>query len=72
VNAKLHRGKRKAVETSGAAKVPVGKAVGNPSGTADPKLEGGHESSKEVSGDTQTMGERIYAICYRKVNVIFK
>lgn len=72
VNAKLHRGKHKAAGVSGQVKAPVAQAAGDLSGKTDAQVKGGHESSAEASGGTQTMGERIYAICYRKVNVAFK
>lgn len=71
VNAKLYREHRKAHEASANAKAPISEVVGDPSGTADAEGEAGHEDLEEVAGDTETTGERIYAICYRKVRITF-
>lgn len=71
INAKLYRERRKAHEASGNAKTPISEAVGDPSGAADSEIEGGHEHLEEVTGDTETTGERIYSICYRPVKITF-
>lgn len=70
VNAKLHRERRKAGEASAKVKAPISEQVaGDPSGTADIGAGAGHKGWEEVSGAAETVGERVYAICYRKVNV---
>jgi hypothetical protein len=71
VNAKLFREQRKAAEGSGKATAPAGEAVGDASGSIDVEAEGGHKVWDEVKGNTKTTGERIYAICYRKVKITF-
>lgn len=69
VNAKLYRESRKDVEASGKGKLPISEATGDPCRLADLELSGGHKDLDEVKGATKTTGERIYAICYRKVKV---
>jgi hypothetical protein len=71
VNAKLHRERRKASEGSAKAKAPMSQVSGDPSGAANVGGSGGHKGWEEVQGDTETAGERVYAICYRKVKITF-
>lgn len=69
VNAKLYRERNKTSEASGKTEVPVSEAVGDPTGSVNASLSGGHKSLEEVKGGTETTGERIYAICFRKVRI---
>lgn len=47
--------------------IPIGSTVGVPAGGLDAKISAGREAREQVSGVTETSGERIYAICYRRV-----
>ncbi|KAM4061043.1 hypothetical protein HRG_010060 [Hirsutella rhossiliensis] len=68
-DAKLSRGQQSSVSGSGKATIPVSTAQGDPSGAADIEAEAGHETHSDAKGDMMTPGERVYAICYRKINI---
>jgi hypothetical protein len=69
VDAKLYRERHKSTEASGKTEVPISEATGDPSGSANVKLSGGYKSLEEVKGGIETTGERIYALCFRRVKV---
>jgi hypothetical protein len=71
VNAKLFRERHKSREASGKGAAPIGQPVGDGTGSTDVEVEVGHKSWDEVIGATETTGERIYAICYRRVILKF-
>ena len=69
VDAKLYRERNKNIEASGKTEVPISEATGDPSGSANVKVSGGHGALEEVKGGTETTGERIYATCFRRVKI---
>ncbi|KAF7508615.1 hypothetical protein GJ744_009164 [Endocarpon pusillum] len=73
LDAKLHRENRKGGSGSGKAKVPVDAIVGDGAPKVDGAptvgVGGGHERMREGRGDVELPGERIFAICYRKVQI---
>jgi hypothetical protein len=69
VNAKLYRERNKTTEASGKTEVPVSEGAGDPIGSVNIGLRGGHKSLEQVKGGTETTGERIYAICFRRVKI---
>jgi hypothetical protein len=69
INARLYQERRKDVEASGKSKIPGSELAGDPTGAVDVVAAGGHKGLEEVKGGTETTGERIYAICYRRVKI---
>ena len=65
VDAKLYRERNKNIVPSGKTEVPISEAPGDPSGSANVKVSGGHWSLR----GTETTGERIHATCFRRVRI---
>ena len=70
LNAKLVRQDHRSTEGSGTLKVPTGPDP-TPCGLTDVELTAGHKSKADGEGELETIGERIYAICYRRVKFNF-
>ena len=68
-DASLQRHTKKSGETSAKTKAPISEGLGDGTGSADVGGSGGHKGSVGVKADVETVGERIYAICYRRVKV---
>ncbi|ERF75315.1 hypothetical protein EPUS_00107 [Endocarpon pusillum Z07020] len=68
-NAKLYRENRKGGRSSAQAQPHIVPPTGVVAGGPNVGVAGGHEHMQEVHGDVKTCGERIYAICYRKVQI---
>lgn len=74
LNAKLIRQDQSSTKVAGQARVPVGAVAGvdpTPTGEMDVQAGVGHEHRAGGEGEFETIGERIYAICYRKVGFKF-
>jgi hypothetical protein len=74
LNAKLVHQDKRSTKVEGKVKIPVGAAVGlDPTltGYMDPQVAIGHQQGTHNETKFQTIGERIYAICYRKVGFKF-
>ena len=69
IDASLQRHTTRSGETSAKAKAPISEGLGDGTGLADVGASGGHKGSLGVKADVETVGERIYAICYRRVKV---
>ncbi|KXJ84808.1 hypothetical protein Micbo1qcDRAFT_181345 [Microdochium bolleyi] len=69
IDADVSRGQHRTTDISGETTVPISTAQGDPSGTADIEVQAGRRTNTDVKGDMKAPGERIYAICYRKVNI---
>ena len=69
IDASLQRHTKKSGETSAKTKAPISEGLGDGTGSADVGGSGGHKGSVGVKADLETVGERIYAICYRRVKV---
>lgn len=67
INAKVSHSQHDSTDISGKGTVPISTAHGDPSGLADVELAAGSRANGDEKGDMRTPGERIYAICYRKV-----
>lgn len=74
LNAKLVRRDHSSTKVTGQARVPVGAAAGvdpTPTGEMDVQAGVGTKQGAGGEGEFETIGERIYAICYRKVGFKF-
>jgi hypothetical protein len=69
VDAQVSRGHHCATAISGNAMVPTSTLHGDPSGIADISLQLGRQASTDTKGVMNTPGERVYAICYRRINI---
>lgn len=70
VDAQLVQEERAATKVAVEATIPVGALVGvdpTPAGAMDVGVAAGHSRQKDESGAFETVGERIYAVCYRKI-----
>ncbi|KAK4960804.1 hypothetical protein LTR66_012869, partial [Elasticomyces elasticus] len=74
LNAKLIRQDQHSSKVSAQGQVPIGAAGGvdpTPEGGMNVEVAGGHGQTAGGEGEFETLGERIYAICYRKVDLKF-
>ena len=69
VDSRLTAGYQKGTSVEGHATVPVGEIMGDPTGITDVGAKAGYAKKHEASAAMTARGERIYAICYRKVKV---
>ncbi|PNP42448.1 hypothetical protein TGAMA5MH_05189 [Trichoderma gamsii] len=69
VSAKLSRAKHTSGNLSGGITAPISTAQGDPSGMADIKASAAHKTRREIQGQATILGERIYAIAYRKIKI---
>lgn len=67
IDAKVSRTQHRGTDVSGKGTVPISTVQFDPSGLADVELAIGSRTNGDEKGDMKTPGERIYAICYRKV-----
>jgi hypothetical protein len=72
IDAQLSRGQHIASHISGKVTAPISTAQGDPSGLADIEAQASRKTNSDVKGDMKTPGERIYAICYRKINISYR
>lgn len=69
IDGHISRGQHLTADTAGGSTIPISTAQGDLSGTADIEVQAGHRTNTDMKGDAQAPGERIYAICYRKINI---
>ncbi|KAK4076850.1 hypothetical protein Purlil1_12558 [Purpureocillium lilacinum] len=69
IDAQVSRGQHLTTDISGQGTVPISTAQGDMFGTADIEVQGGRQMNTDVKGEMNAPGERIYAICYRKINI---
>jgi hypothetical protein len=72
VDAQLSREHNSSTDISGKGTAPVTTAQGDPTGVCDLTVEAGHTARTDVKGDMKTPGQRIYAICYRKIKIEYR
>jgi hypothetical protein len=71
IDARVSWGENKEIKGSGKITAPISEALSDPSGSADLQLKGGGQGATKAKVDTETPGERIYAVCYTKVTLDF-
>lgn len=69
IDASVSREDQRATDVSGSATVPVSSTLGDPLGIADVEIRAGRHASNGVKTSVNAPGERIYAICYRKIKI---
>jgi hypothetical protein len=69
VDAQLSRDKSSTTDISGKVSAPISTLQGDLSGAADFETQAARKTNMDMKGDMKTPGERIYAICYRKINI---
>ncbi|QKX64819.1 uncharacterized protein TRUGW13939_11995 [Talaromyces rugulosus] len=69
VDARVSRDHHRATDVSGTGTVPISTLQGDMSAMADIRLQAGHRTNTDAKGDMKTPGERVYAVCYRKVSI---
>ncbi|KKY29368.1 hypothetical protein UCDDA912_g10709 [Diaporthe ampelina] len=69
VNAKLSRGEQASNKMRADLTAPIGSLQGDVSGVVDVKAGAAHKASNVIQGEATLIGERVYAIAYRKVRV---
>ncbi|KAL3429314.1 hypothetical protein BDV09DRAFT_200714 [Aspergillus tetrazonus] len=69
IDARLSRGQHKVTDVSVHGRAPLSTAQGDPSGTGDLAVEAGRTQTTSARGIMGSPGERIYAVCYRKIKL---
>jgi hypothetical protein len=69
IDAQVSSDQHSTTDISGKATAPISTAQGDLSGTADVEIQAGRQTNTDAKGDMKTPGERIYGICYRKINI---
>src|SRR5271154_5737868 len=74
LNARLFRKAQQATDAAIQFHIPTGAPAGDPTptGEGDVKIAGGHGHKSGREGEFTALGERIYAICYRKIVLKFR
>lgn len=69
VDASVVREEERKAGVSGGVEVPIGSAVGDFAGLTDLQVRLGREQGKGVRTSASMPGERVYAICYRRIKI---
>jgi hypothetical protein len=68
-DATISREEQHGTDVAGGVTAPVSASLGDPLRLADVEMRAGRHTSTGVSSSVETPGERIYAVCYRKIKI---